>query len=278
MDEHRFDRLTRALGNRLSRRTALRGGGASLAAGGFAAAGLGVAGAGQATPAATPVATPVASPVAGDGKTFYMFVQSFVGGALVPKAGQAGVYELTLRRGLGSTVYFSDRPERIVGTVPTGTFLDGLGFTPGNPPNAALVADAGGGNEEILVVELLDPHFDEATFDLTYDIRILDDFDRVDLRFAAAPAGERHLGGGREYGASHLFIDDCPNVSGCLRQYPQGREPVDLGPVQGGGQCWHGSCFCCKPCNGNTQSDYAAYCNATYAECENSCFVDMGGI
>lgn len=81
-----------------------------------------------------------------------MFVRSFVGGALAPKAGEEGVYELTLRRGLGSTISFSDRPERVVGTVPTGTFLGGLGFTPGNPPNAALVADTGGGNEEILVV------------------------------------------------------------------------------------------------------------------------------
>ena len=269
MNEDRLDRLAGALGRRVSRRVAVRAGGVGLAAGGFATAGL--------APAATQEASPRASPASG-GKTFFMFVQSFASGRLAPKAGEDGLYELTLAEGLGQTLYFSDRPERIVGSVPTQRFLDGLGFTPANPPNAALVADVGGGDEEILVVELLNPRYDEAARTATYDVAILSDFDRVDMRFAETPAGGEHLAAGRTYGASHLFIDDCPDVSCCLRQYPGGREPTCVGPqtYYNGGQCWHGSCFCCESCFGHSEQDFADGCNATYPECEGECFVNTG--
>ena len=270
MNQDRFDRLARALGHRVSRRVAIRAGGVGLAAGGFATAGL--------ASAAAQEATPQASPAPGD-KTFFMFVQSFASGRLAPKAGEDARYELTLAQGLGQTLFFSDRPERIVGTVPTQRFLDGLGFTPANPPNAALVADLGGGDEEILVVELFNPRYAEAARTATYDAAILADVDRVDMRFAEAPRGAEHLAAGREYGASHLFIDDCPDVSCCLRMYQGAREPTCVGPqtAYNGGQCWHGSCFCCESCFGHSEQDFANGCNNTYPDqCQGECFVNTG--
>ena len=36
------------------------------------------------------------------------------------------------------TIAFSDRPERIVVQAPMQQFLDGLGFSVENPPNAAI--------------------------------------------------------------------------------------------------------------------------------------------
>ena len=36
------------------------------------------------------------------------------------------------------TIAFSDRPERVVGQEPMQKSLDGLGFSPENPPNAAI--------------------------------------------------------------------------------------------------------------------------------------------
>ena len=57
--------------------------------------------------------------------------------------------------GLGQTLYFSDRPDRIVGTSPTSQFLQALGFTPDDPPNAALVLENASGETDIAVVELI---------------------------------------------------------------------------------------------------------------------------
>jgi hypothetical protein len=59
-----------------------------------------------------------------------LFVQTFASGSLLPKEGEEGTFILTLNGGYGRTIGFSDRPERIVGSVPTQQFLDGLGFTP----------------------------------------------------------------------------------------------------------------------------------------------------
>ena len=73
----------------------------------------------------------------------------------------SGVYTLSLEGSLGDTVYFSDRPARRVGLIPTAVLLEQLGFTPADPPNAALVAQTADG-EDILVVELMNPRYDEA--------------------------------------------------------------------------------------------------------------------
>src|SRR5829696_1762143 len=101
----------------------------------------------EATPAAT-----------SDGEKIpYLFVQSFAGGSIAPKAGEEGAYTVTLEHGLGQTLYFADRPSRDVGAVPTEHFLAGLGFPADNPPNAAIVVDDGDGGTEIAVVELRNP-------------------------------------------------------------------------------------------------------------------------
>jgi hypothetical protein len=70
-----------------------------------------------------------------------LLVQSFQSGSLAAKAGEQGRCTVTLKRGLGQTIYFSDRPGRIVGTIPTDRFLSVLGFSPDNPPNAALLVE-----------------------------------------------------------------------------------------------------------------------------------------
>jgi hypothetical protein len=61
-------------------------------------------------------------------KVQFLFVQSFRSGSIAPKAGTDGAYTLTLEHGLGQKIYFSDRPERVVGADPTPQFLKGFGF------------------------------------------------------------------------------------------------------------------------------------------------------
>lgn len=160
MDGARFDDMTKGLARLVNRRGVLAAG--SL---GIGAALLGR----QATARqATPIAE--ATPVVTDAVEI-LFVQSFANGALAEGA-TAGEYTLTLENGSGQTVYFSDRPERLVGAIPDETFLDGRAYDPADPPNAAIVAQTANG-EDILVVELLDPAYDTASGTVSYTARPL---------------------------------------------------------------------------------------------------------
>jgi hypothetical protein len=149
-------------------------------------------------------------------------VQSFRAGTLAPKPGEAEVYTLTLEGATGQTIYFSDRPARRVGLVPTEALLEQLGFTPADPPNAALVAQTPEG-EEVVVVELFDPRYDETAETLVYDARLLADYaggglvDFAPREVGATPAPS--------FEAAHLFIDGC-----------------------GRGQCWDGAVAMCVSC------------------------------
>ena len=109
----------------------------------------------------------------------FLFVQLAEAGTWVPSAEDPEIYLLTLA-GVGTqTAFFSDRPERIVGTVDTDRFLESLGFTPANPPNAAAVVRTPDGERDVLVIELFDPvytrQFDaDGGASLTYKARVLD--------------------------------------------------------------------------------------------------------
>ncbi len=198
MDSRRVDGITRLFANlRLSRRRVVRQGGAGIA-GALIAAGAGPAiGLAQG-----------ATPVAGEDVEL-LFVQSFGSGAIAPNAEASGTFTLTLEGGVGQTIYFSDRPNRVVGAVATSEFVTYLlESTADDPANAALVADGTDG-EMILVVELTSASLDAATGTLTYDALLLGEED-VDMVFeqavAAAPAAEMPLG------TCHLFID---GLAGC---------------------------------------------------------------
>jgi hypothetical protein len=246
MTPSRFDAIAKLLADRrLSRRRALAQAGAGLAAGALATTGL----AGAAAHAQE--ATPAPTEGAGGQKGEYLFVQSFESGTIAPKAGAAGTYTLTLAHGLGQTLYFSDRPERVVGAAPTPQFLKGLGFSADNPPNAALVVEASPGDEDIAVLELYNPAYDEASHTATYDVKVLEEWQRtLSLGFAEAPTDLAQLA--PAFGAAHLFIDDCPNdIIRCTR-LDNLTTPVvfDNQPF-----CWNYSvCMPCEP-GGNVKGD-----------------------
>ncbi len=213
MNADRFDSLARTFSARLPRRLALRRGVAALVVGTAVSAGRRTA---------AQDASPIASPAVADEAGSDLFVQTFRAGTLVPKPGEAGVYTLALEGGTGQTVFFSDRPARRVGLVPTVVLLEQLGFTPADPPNAALVAQTADG-EEIVVVELFDPRHDEAAGMLSYDVRLLADYAGVGLAdFASRQDGDPPA---RSFEAAHLFID------GCGRQ-----------------QCWNDAVGMCVSC------------------------------
>ena len=259
MEPRRLDTLTRSLSSRLSRRTALQASGLGLAAGLAAAAPI-RARAQDATPDPT-----------SDNASF-LFVQSAASGTFAanPGAGPASTdgtptpgggadYLLTLDGHTGNTVYFSDRPERIFGEAPTDQFLAGLGFSPDNPPNAALVTNDENGNEDILVVELLTPTYDAGAGTVTYGVNLLSDYEGG-LDFLASRQQDEDLA--PSFGTASLFIYDCPTIANCYN----GAESV--GAVPGGpiDTCWKWSDVSCQPCNGNSTDYYSDLCNETYPD------------
>ena len=126
MDASHFDRVARLFADRrISRRAAMRQGGVGLAAAGLAAAGL--------SAAAAQDATPVPTGEKGEDDPAFLFVQSFQSGTLVPKEGSSDTFALTLEHGLGHTVYFSDRPERIVGAIVDGDVPHPVSVRGGQP-------------------------------------------------------------------------------------------------------------------------------------------------
>ena len=268
MNGSRLDAISRAFATRrLSRRAALAAGSLGLVAAG--ATGSASRRGGSAAQDATPAASPAAGPAAGDGQAEFLFVQTFAGGTLVPKPGEDGVFVLTLTGGADQTVYFSDRPERIVGTVPMAQFLDTLGFTPDNPPNAAVVAQTAAG-EDIAVVELLNPRLTQTfgtggTTTLAYDVRILENYQEEGLAHLAARQQDAELP--ESLGPTSLFIDDCPDTSlVCLT--PDGVLTCSpLGNVYGVGTCWVYWTLSCDLCSGSPGD----ICNAALPACNGEC-------
>jgi hypothetical protein len=263
VDSQRFDGLAKVFAQRrLSRRTALWSGSAGLTAALIGEPGL------NRQAAAAQDATPVATPTGKSGaRAAFLFVQFFHSGTLLPKPGQDGVFELTLSGPHAETVYFSDRPERVVGTISTDRFLEALGFTPGNPPNAAL-ATRTGGTEDIHILELSNPQLSRGFGDppvttLTYDVRLLDGYTGEGLAHLAQQQGNGPLA--EQFGPTSLFIDDCPDKDFCCVNADNYLANYGIiGPM---GTCWHASSLSCGEC-----WDYGEVCNSTYpTKCHGNC-------
>ncbi len=266
MDSLRFDAMTRGLARRFSRRSAVAAGSASLL-GGLALRDV-------AAQDATPVVSD-ATPVAEGTDASFLFVQTATSGSFranpgagtpevggTPTPGGGAQYLLTLEGHAGGTVYFSDRPERVFGDAPTGKFLDGLGFSPDNPPNAAIVTQSDQG-EDVAVVELVDPVYDEASGTLTYGANVLDEYEGDGLTHVAAQQQDASLP--EQFDRASLFIDDCADqVWACYpRTGPDPNAPAGYITI---GRCWSWDCVCCdwSNCSG---SDPDSMCNQSGFDC-----------
>lgn len=237
-----------------------------------------LAGAGMAAFGVTrAVAAQEATPAPEDGPAF-LFVQLAETGSWRPKPDVEDVYELTLHGVGAQSLYFSDRPERVVGTVPTDRFLEGLGFTPVNPPNAAAVVRTPDGERDVLVIELFNPvytrEFDaDRGASLRYDARVLDAYTEDGLISWYEEQDDRELPS--EFSEISLFIDDCPDLTTCFAPDPSNPswKQYAVGPIPNGpwGQCFNIDAFDCLPCNGATHDFYAGVCNREYPECNDWC-------
>ncbi len=264
MDPKQFDTITRLFATRrLTRRTAL-----------LASAGIAAGGASDVAAQATPEVETTAD-------TPFMFVQTFGKGTLGPAA-DSDMMVLTADHLAGQTLFFSDRPERIVGMVPTERFLAAgpigdSGFSATNPPNAALVFSTADGNDDIAVLELIDPAYDPAAGTVTYTVRMLDDVASVGLSLETTPVAEDVVA--RDFEAASLFIDDCPDGQVvCLAG--DGSGEIGTFPTGGGsmGFCYNAGQICCQPCEAPPyDNDWGASCNQAFASCLGHCGFSYNG-
>ncbi len=280
MDTTRFDRLTRRLAGRTTRRTAL----------GTTLAGLGLGLSGRAIAQESTPAPDARHPTEGENPVF-MFVQTFASGRGevnsnagtptvegTPAPGDGAPYLLTLEGHTGLTVYFSDRPDRVVGAMPTGNFLNNLGFGAANPPNAALVGEFKAG-QGVVVLQLVEPVYDEAAGTVTYGADVLDAYRGGNLEPVTREQLIERLPA--EFGPAALFIDDCPTYTSCAMEVwaSAGGEPVFVG-VESVGSIPNGpykACFdkdtaTCAPCD-TTMEKLQVMCNTAYPDlCYGDCF------
>ncbi len=255
VDQAAFDKISKLFGAKAARRAAIAG-----TAGAIATAAL------LDAEAKSPKGNPTPQrgkrnhrPSKQERKTMFLFLQTSRGGSLADNGN--GDYTLQLDGHHGGTIYFSDRPQRVFGVSPTDDFLAGLGFPAENPPNAALLVNAGD-VEDVAIVELFDPSYDENTGQLTYRVRILEAYDETGLEHIADQIDSSQLP--TSFDQASLFIDDCDDYHWCCRQMTNGAPQCEITNFDGlpSGRCWNwGGAHCGECWDGQYQqlSDWCAW-------------------
>jgi hypothetical protein len=145
-------------------------------------------------------------------------------------------------------------------------FLDGLGFSPKHPANAAIEILVGSESQDVIVVGLFDPVYDAANHTLQYNVSVLET-----PNHSYAIFNERHDKTLPEhFGSAALFIDDCWD---CYMQCCHEDGEYTCGEFK------VGQCYCWTPpgCWGcRTWSHYNAVCAEKFGDkcgyaCYNSC-------
>jgi hypothetical protein len=135
-----------------------------------------------------------------------LFIQTYSAGTLSPSNDDPSLLTLTLEQGTGETIFLSDRPDRIAGSIKTDRFIEEFRKeTAQDPANAALVVNVSESEEAVYVVELLEMAYDPASGTVTYTVRILADPSALDLGFRTEP--QQSVTSDQTYGTNTLFID-----------------------------------------------------------------------
>ncbi|HET9662328.1 MAG TPA: hypothetical protein VFP05_18520 [Thermomicrobiales bacterium] len=102
-----------------------------------------------------------------------LFVQAAGSGTLTP-SDQGST--LSFRHDTGQTIYFSDRPERLTGLLPTAELVAQWPFEDESPPNAALaISNTEDSSAQVFVGVLSNPVWDAGSATLSYGFWMLSD-------------------------------------------------------------------------------------------------------
>lgn len=124
-------------------------------------------------------------------------------GTLLPVAGQAGAFDLTLRGVHARALYFQDRPGRLAGAIGVPRLLQRLFVSGQAPPNAAINAQVPGRGQLLMGVRLGAPRFDPRARTLRFRVHSLVQSPRTRIR------GRTDVVLPRRFGRVALFIDNC---------------------------------------------------------------------
>jgi hypothetical protein len=202
--------------------------------------------------------------------TTYMFVQTAKKGTFHSEPAEGSKvqeYELRLEGVEAETIYFSDRPARIAGTVANQKFLDGIGFEPSNPPNAAVVlSNPVSKSQDVIIAQLLNPRYDADAATLTYDVIVMKNYKGRGLQHWVEMADPSLP---ESFSTVSLFIDDCPDGQvmcyGIFQRSGRTNCRVGCGSVgKTVGYCWSWYSFSCNPCR-----DYTYLCSEPGGPCDN---------
>ncbi len=184
----------------------------------------------------------------------YLFVQNGTSGNSIDNGD--GTYTLTINGIAPQTIYFSDRPKRDAGQIPMQDFFNTFPCFESNPPNAAIdILNAVEGND-VAIVELFNPVYDDSTATLQYTMRYL-----KDVNHSISTFNERNDGVIPEsFGAVALFIDSCSN------RY------VDCGDGSG---ATAGIALCCRCYKFLSGCDFQNDC-CSFERCQSECTKTYG--
>lgn len=257
MRSERFDQISRLFAQRrLSRRAALQQSGFGLAAA-IGAAGLARSAAAQ---EATPLPEPdTIHPNAGADESATLFAQPFTSGTWTPKSDDESTYLLTLN-GATQTGYFSESPHRMFGFVPTPMILQSIGFTPENPPEAALVTHSTPEDRDALIITLFNPAYDDGSATLTYEAQIVTDYDGTGLAHVANFQTDFEID--EQFNQGGLFVEGCqPRPVYCYIRQEDGSRGPTVGATGFMPHCFDSASYQCVPCR-----DPATICAAVFPD------------
>lgn len=101
-----------------------------------------------------------------------LYVQNAQSGTLEKTTGD--LYKLTLNNVSPQTILFADRPSRISGQMGTADFVNDDIFKDENDlPNAALDIFDAKNTEDVIIMELSNPAYDEASKTMIYTVKLL---------------------------------------------------------------------------------------------------------
>jgi hypothetical protein len=142
-----------------------------------------------------------------------LFVQSASAGSLVPREGSPDSFTLSLEGLDEHALWFTDRPERQSGHVPTKGMLNVLDFEGAQgPPNAVLSIAGADPAKNMVALTLRDPKYDAEDQTIRYDATKLDDVSATQLASYASDVDESVR---RRFGSAALFIDSARPDAGC---------------------------------------------------------------
>lgn len=169
---------------------------------------------------ASPASVPSAKPDAEKVSLLYSVTGGDATMRLLPGSGDR--YAFTLKKADPRTVWFSNRPARHSGTLPTDGFVTewaGFGFQ-ADPPNVAITAHDPSGGFDTFVAVMRNPTYKNGTLRAT--MQILSEEMANDLTGNLARHGDNHDADGipADLGAVSIFIDDVSGtvIDGCLLQ------------------------------------------------------------